>query len=111
MKTALTASIALAITAFSPALAEGDKDASFSYNPNDSVSDIYIDLAETAATFCADSYENSAIPSAWGSAKVTCERDLLNQVIDQIDNQQLSNLHYNTPDARSDQFAELGDTN
>ncbi|MEL7546997.1 MAG: hypothetical protein AAGJ84_10125 [Pseudomonadota bacterium] len=92
MKTVFTSLLALAAAASFPTFADTEK-SKFSFNPNESVAEIYVDLAEAAETICEAEYKNSAIRSVWGTAIANCERELLNKVVAEIGNPQLADLH------------------
>lgn len=93
MKTAFTSILTLAAAVSVPAFADRTDGATFSYNPSQSVAEIYVDLAKTAETICEAEYKNSAVRSVWGTAIANCERELLNEVVAEIGNPQLADLH------------------
>lgn len=111
MKTVFTSILALVAAASTPALADTTEGATFSYNPNQSVSEVYVDLAETAEKVCAAAFKNSAIGSVWGTAIKTCERELLDDVIGQIGNPQLASLHEGGAVLSGQSLAERDETN
>lgn len=100
MKTVIMSAFALTAAASIPAFADPDKGAEFSYNPNKSVAEIYVDLDETANTICAADYKNSAIKSVYGTVIANCKRDLLDRVISQIGDESLASLHEGGADSR-----------
>ncbi|MEL7545460.1 MAG: hypothetical protein AAGJ84_02340 [Pseudomonadota bacterium] len=111
MKTVLTSILALVAAASIPASADRSDTTPFSYNPNESVAEIYVDLAKTAETVCEARYKDSAIRGVWGTAVASCERELLNDVVAQIGNPQLAALHNDDTRFTGGSFAEIRDPN